>query len=445
MTNPRASKQPKEKLGKKGTFSWALWDWAEQPFPTIMQTFIFPVFITSAAFGPESDTSRGLGTASAIAGVFVALIAPILGRRADELGRRKLWLIINSYMLIAIMAAAYFIQPSPEFFIFGLILYGLGGAVQESAFINYYAMLKQVSTPGTIGRISGYAWGLGYVGGIVLLMLSLIGFIQTDNPWLGVGTENAENIRMVFLLSAVWMLIFSIPLFRNVPEISPKPGVEKENIIQSYQKLWQQIKSLHKQAPETLKFLISSAIYRDGLSGVFSFGGVLGALAFGFELADTILFGIAANVVAGIGAAIGGWIDDRIGSRTTIIVSLTGLILAGTSVFVFASFGPITYWIGGLALTLFVGPAQAASRTFVARFTPDGREGEAFGLYQTTGRAVSFISPTLWTVSISIALFFGVSSGESAIFGVLGLLLVLVVGLLLLLRVNPNPEVKYSN
>jgi MFS transporter, UMF1 family len=99
-------------------------------------------------------------------------------------------------------------------------------------------------------------------------------------------------------------------------------------------------------------------------------------------------------------------------------------------VFVFASFGPITYWIGGLALTLFVGPAQAASRTFVARFTPDGREGEAFGLYQTTGRAVSFISPTLWTVSISIALFFGVSSGESAIYGVLGLLLVLVVGLL---------------
>jgi UMF1 family MFS transporter len=441
----KAPKPKREKMGQKGTFSWALWDWAEQPFPTIMQTFIFPIFITSAAFGAAEDTSRGLGTASAIAGISVALIAPVLGRRADELGRRKLWLMINSYMLIAIMAAAYFIQPSAEFFIFGLILYGLGGVVQESAFINYYAMLKQVSKPGTIGRISGYAWGLGYVGGIVLLLLSLVGFIQTDNPWLGVGTENAENIRIVFLLSAVWMLVFSIPLFRNVPEITAKPGVEKESIAQSYAKLWQQIKSLHKQAPETLKFLISSAIYRDGLSGVFSFGGVLGALAFGFELADTILFGIAANIVAGIGAGIGGFIDDKIGSRTTIIVSLTGLILAGSSVFVFASYGPITYWIGGLALTLFVGPAQASSRTFVARFTPDGREGEAFGLYQTTGRAVSFLSPMLWTGSITLALAIGVNPEGSAIYGVLGLLLVLVVGLLLLLRVDPNPKVKYSN
>jgi MFS transporter, UMF1 family len=447
MTNSAANagKAKKEKLGKKGTFSWALWDWAEQPFPTIMQTFIFPIFITSALFGAEADTSRGLGIASAVAGISVALIAPVLGRRADELGKRKFWLMVNSYLLIAIMAAAYFVQPSPEFFIFGLILYGLGGVVQESAFINYYAMLKQVSAPSTIGRISGYAWGLGYLGGIVLLLLSLVGFIQTENPWFGVGTENSENIRVVFLLSALWMLIFSIPLFRNVPEIPAKPGLKKESIAQSYGKLWQQIKSLHKQAPETLKFLISSAIYRDGLSGVFSFGGVLGALAFGFELEDTILFGIAANVVAGIGAGIGGWIDDRIGSRTTIIISLTGLILAGASVFVFASFGPITYWIGGLALTLFVGPAQAASRTFVARFTPDGREGEAFGLYQTTGRAVSFLSPMLWTGSITLALVLGANPEGSAIYGVLGLLLVLVVGLLLLLRVDPNPKVKYSN
>jgi UMF1 family MFS transporter len=164
-------------------------------------------------------------------------------------------------------------------------------------------------------------------------------------------------------------------------------------------------------------------------------------LAFGFELADVIIFGIAANIVAGIGAAIGGFIDDKIGAKTTIMISLIGLTIAGFAVFLFAGFGPITYWIGGLFLTLFVGPAQAASRSFVARFTPDGREGEVFGLYMTTGRAVSFLSPLLWTTAISAALSMGIANAQATIYGILGLMLVLVVGTLLMARVHPNPQV----
>lgn len=435
MTNSAVEKKP------RGTFAWALWDWAEQPFPTIFSTFIFPIYITSAAFGPEEDTSRALGLAATIAGIAVALVAPVFGRRSDEAGKRKFWLLINTLLLAGVMASLFFIEPTAEMLWLGLIIFSFGGFVQEIAFINYYAMLKQVTTPSNLGKVSGFAWGLGYIGGIILLLVSLVGFIQTDTPWFGIPTDNALNVRSVFLFSAIWLVVFSIPLFLVVPEVPEKIGREKENIIDSYFKLWAQLKSLYRQAPETLKFLIASAIYRDGLSGVFAFGGALGSLAFGFELSEVILFGIAANVMAGIGAAIGGVLDDKIGGKPVIMGSLIGLTIAGMGVFAFASLGPITYWIGGLALTLFVGPAQASSRAFVARFTPPGREGEVMGLYMTTGRAVSFLSPLLWTSAISIALAMGINNAQATVWGILGLMVVLVAGILLLARVKATPQV----
>lgn len=426
---------------KRGTFAWALWDWAEQPFPTIFSTFIFPIYITSAAFGPEEETSRALGLAATIAGIAVALVAPVFGRRSDEAGRRKLWLFINTMVLAGVMASLFFIEPNPQMLWLGLIIFSFGGFVQEIAFINYYAMLKQVTTPSNLGKVSGFAWGLGYIGGIFLLLVSLVGFIQTDTPWFGIPTDDALNVRAVFLFSAVWLIVFSIPLFISVPEIPQKPGLEKESIISSYFKLWNQLKSLHRQAPETLKFLIASAVYRDGLSGVFAFGGALGSLAFGFSLAEVIVFGIAGNVVAGIGAALGGVLDDKIGGKRVIMGSLLGITIAGFGVFAFASLGPITYWVGGLALTLFVGPAQASSRAFVSRFTPDGREGEVMGLYMTTGRAVSFLSPLLWTTAISIALSMGINNAQATVWGILGLMIVLLAGILLFARVSAKPPV----
>jgi UMF1 family MFS transporter len=242
--------------GKLATFSWALWDWAEQPYPTIIQTFIFATYITSSYFGDPDQNTQALSTAMIISGVLVALISPVFGRRADEAGRRKFWLLVQSGILIAIMAASYFVEPRPEFLIFGLALYGLGSVVQETAFINYYAMLKQVTKEHNIGKISGYAWALGYVGGILLLMFSLVGFYLPDTPWFGVSTNNAENLRVMFLFSAIWMLVFTIPLAIFVPEVKANPNRKKENIFGAYLALWSQLKSLQAQAPETLKFLI---------------------------------------------------------------------------------------------------------------------------------------------------------------------------------------------
>jgi UMF1 family MFS transporter len=417
-----------------------LWDWAEQPFPTIMQTFIFPVYLATAVASSSQQADQAVGWATSIAGIVLALIAPVLGRRSDENGRRKFWLVVNTYILVAITAASFFVEPKPEFFLFGLVLYGLGSVIQESAFINYYAMLKGVTKDSNIGKISGFAWGLGYVGGIILLMVSLVGFVLPDVPLFGIPTTDSLNIRSIFLFSAVWILVFSIPLLLFVPEISKRATGPKESVIASYGKVWKQLQTLRSQAPETFKFLISSAIYRDGLAGVFTFGAVLGTLAFGFDQTSIIFFGVAANIVSGLGAAVGGLLDDRVGSRNVIVASLIGLIAAGLCVFAFASMGQTAYWIFGLMLCLFVGPAQASSRTFVSRFTPAGREGEVFGLYQLTGRAVSFLSGAFWAFSISTAVELGVT-GNTTVYGILGLIVILGVGLGLLLNVKPNPEV----
>ncbi len=436
MTNTAVVK-PK----KNSTWAWALWDWAEQPYPTIMQTFIFPVYLAGAVATAAQNADVALGWTTAIAGVILALIAPVLGRRSDINGRRKFWLMVNTYILVAIMLASFFVEPKAEFFLFGLVLYGLGSVIQESAFINYYAMLKQVSNVSNIGKISGFAWGLGYLGGIILLMFSLVAFVLPDVPWFGVPTTDSLNIRSIFLFSAVWTLVFSIPLMLFVPEIAKRTGAPKESIAQSYANTVRDLSVLRRQAPETFKFLISSAIYRDGLAGVFTFGAVLGTLAFGFDQTSIIFFGIAANVVSGIGAVIGGILDDRIGSRAVILGSLIGLIISGTSVFVFADQGPMTYWYFGLALCLFVGPAQASSRTFVSRFTPAGREGEVFGLYQLTGRAISFLSGTLWALSIMAAEAAGVDKDNSTVYGIWGLIAIIAVGFVLLTRVHPRPSV----
>ena len=429
------------KQQKSATRAWALWDWAEQPYPTIMQTFVFPVYLASAVAAAGTNVDAQIGLATAIAGIVLAITAPVIGRRSDETGRRKFWVVANTYLLVAIMIASFFVMPSPEFLLFGLVLYGLGSVIQESAFINYYAMLKDVTTPKNIGRVSGWAWGLGYAGGLLLLAISLFGFIL---PGPEVEVDQGFSVRVVFLFAAVWTALWALPLVFKVPEIPAKPGAKRESIVESYKSLWRQLVTLRKQAPDTFKFLISSAVYRDGLAGVFTFGAVLGTLAFGFSQTEIIIFGLAANLVAGVGAAVGGFLDDRLGSRTVILASLVGLIIAGTGVFVFAGAGQVTYWIFGLLLCLFVGPAQASSRTFVSRFTPKGREGEVFGLYQTTGRAVSFLSGTLWTISISIAnTVFHVQ--DATIYGIWGLMLILIVGAILLTRVNPRPAVLESN
>ena len=419
----------------KGTFSWALWDWASQAFPTVVTSFIFGRYITSEFFAPAGYsieeagqyTAFWLGISGVFAGVLIALIAPIVGRRADTSGRKKFWLMINTYLFAATIGLMFFVAPTSDFFVFGLVLRAAGGIFFEFATVNYNSMLNEVARPHERGKISQFGWGLGYIGGIILLVMALWIIQFGGAELLGIPDTDALSVRVVMVISMFWVIIFSIPLMLKVPEAKPIAGTENEGVLLAYKKLIRSLITMRKENPNLLKFLIASAVYRDGLNGVFAYGAVLGGIAFGLDLTEIILFGIAANIVAGIGAFVGSFFEDRVGSRKIIFVSLVGVIVGGFGVFVFESAGTTAFFGFGLFLCTFVGPAQAASRTMMSRLSADDKQGEAFGLYATTGRAVSFLAPAAWAIFVGLF---------SPIYGILGLMLILVVGLLLLISVK---------
>ena len=420
----------------KGTLSWAMWDWASQAFPTVVTSFIFGRYITDTAFAPaglsegeaEQYTGFWLGVSGIIAGVLIALIAPIVGRRADTSGRKKMWLMINTWLFAGTIGLMFFVQPSNDFFFFGLTLLAVGGIFFEFATVNYNSMLNEVARPKERGKVSQFGWGLGYMGGIVLLVMALWIIQFGGAELLGIPDSDALSVRVVMIISMFWVLIFSIPLMLNVPEAKAIPGAEKEKVLAAYGNLFRSLARMNKENPNLLKFLIASAVYRDGLNGVFAYGAVLGGLAFGLGLTEIIIFGIAANIVAGFGAFVGSFFEDRIGSRKVVFVSLAGVMLGGLGVFVFASAGTIAFFGFGLFLCTFVGPAQAASRTMMSRLSADDKQGEAFGLYATTGRAVSFLAPAAWTLFVGLF---------TPLWGIIGLMSILLIGFVLLMSVKP--------
>jgi UMF1 family MFS transporter len=214
-----------------------------------------------------------------------------------------------------------------------------------------------------------------------------------------------------------------------VPEIPPTTAIARVGFLASYRVLWRDVKSLYRLDRHSVYFLLASALYRDGLAAVFSFGAVLAVSVYGLTAADVVIFGVAANVVAAAGAGSAGFLEDRVGPKPIILVSLAGLITTAT-ILLFLH-GPTMFWIFGLLLCLWVGPAQASSRAYLARLAPEGREGQMFGLYATTGRAVSFLAPGLF------ALFAGLFSDRV---GIVGIALVLLAGAVALSRVKPPPR-----
>jgi len=419
--------------------AWASWDWGSAAFNAVMTTFVFTVYLTGDAFGGGDHASAVLGYGLAASGVAIALLAPVTGQRSDAGGRRKLFLGVNSAAVALLTALCFFVRPAPEFLLLGVGLIALANIFFEFANVNYNAMLTQISTPASIGRISGFGWAMGYAGGIVALALVLAGFVLPETGWFGATGANGLNIRLVAVFSAVWFLVFALPVLFAVPEIPPRDAGHRSGVLSSYAVLARRIRLLYRTQPHTVYFLLASAVYRDGLAAVFTFGGVIAAGTFGFTLSQVIVFAIAGNVVAAAGAVAGGFLDDRAGPKAVIIGARAGLLATGSAMLVlgpeqhvlfgFAFDGTLTFWVFGLLLCLFVGPAQSASRAYLARLAPEGEEGGLFGLYATTGRAASFLAPSLFALCIGI---FGAQR-----YGILGILLVLLAGLLVLLPVKP--------
>ncbi len=456
---------------RKKVISWAMWDWGTQPFNTIIITFVFGVYITSDAFGSENTTSGALALSTTVSGLLIALMAPVLGQSSDRSGHKVRNMRWMTWGIAAISASLFFIKPDPNYLWPGLILLGVGSILSEIGSVHYNAVLDDIASPRNVGRISGFGWGMGYLGGIVSLLAFFVLFINPDVGLFGVTSEDAMNIRAVMVACGLWTLIFTIPTFVSLRDKAPSKAVTdsqagKEIAYRQFLRRYAQaqqgaswwrrcgyqiarrttaiwipylllgksLKSLASVSRQTVYFLFASALFRDGLAGVFAFGGVIAGRTFGMSEAEIIYFGAAANIIAGL-ATIGiGALDDKIGPKRVIVYSLIMLLICGTGIFIFHDGGKTVFWALGLTMCAFVGPAQSASRSFLARVIPAGKAGEVFGLYATTGRVVSFLSPAMFGLMIVIGS--KVVGGNAQYWGIIGIVIVLLAGMLVLLPVK---------
>ncbi|MBM9476377.1 MFS transporter [Nakamurella flavida] len=417
---------------RRQVVAWSLWDAGSSGFNVVILTFVFSVYLTDSVgedlAGGSTQATALLSWALAAAGLLIALLAPVTGQRADAGGRRKRSVIIWTCATAACITGLFWVKDDVSYLWLGLVLMAAASVANQFADVSYSAMLRQVSTPATIGRVSSVGWASGYVGGIILLLVCYVGFLAPDVGWFGVTFENeGMSVRVIALFAALWLLVLSIPLFLWVPEVPAAPKAQRVGFLASYRVLLADLKELYRVDRHAVYFLGASALYRDGLAAVFTFGAIWAVSVYGITAQDVLIFGIAANVVSAIGALVGGRFDDRVGPKPVIIVSLLGMV-ATSLILLFVS-GPGMFWVFGLVLCTFVGPAQTSSRTFLARLAPPGREGQMFGLYATTGRAVSFLAPAL------VGLFTGIFDSERA--GIAGIVIVLGLGLAALWAVHP--------
>ncbi|AZI57094.1 MFS transporter [Nakamurella antarctica] len=434
---------PAQPVGSRGQIvAWAFWDWGSAAFNTVVVTFIFSRYLTTSNVAgdmSEAQASARLSIAVAIAGILIALFAPVAGQRADALGKRRQSVAIWTAAVVACSAGLFFVKPDPSYFLLGIVLYAAGLVFFEFSEVSYNAMLRQISTPQTVGRVSGLGWSMGYFGGIVLLLIAYVGFIAgEDNAptagLFGISTDESLNIRLIAVFAAVWFAVFALPVLFKVPEKPADPGAGRQSLVDSYKMLIGDIKRLWAQDRNTLYFLFASAVFRDGMSYIFTVAAILAVSLFDIPTGDVLIFGIAANVISAIGALAAGRLDDSLGPKKVIIYSLLGILVSGC--ILLALSGPTAFWVFGLILCLFVGPAQSASRTFMARLITTGNEGKMFGLYATTGRAVAFLAPALYALGA------GVTDNERV--GGYGIMLVIAAGLLMLLRVrSPQPALTH--
>lgn len=417
---------------------WALWDPGTQPYASVITTFVFSVYIVSDSFGSNDLTSTSLSWTMALAGLLIALLAPVAGQWADRRGRRISLLRWLSWALAVMAGALFFVQAKASFLVLGLILLGMGTVISDVASSIYNGLLDDVAEPSKVGRISGLGWGLGYVGGILALLVIYIGWIKPTVGWFGVSSANGMDIRVSMLFCGAWILLLTLPTFiilRDPPSAPRAAGEVPGSLRASYVELGHSIARLWRDHRPIMVFLIASALFRDGLNGVFQFGGPIAKQTFGFSSSEVLIFGIAANLVAGVATIAFGLLDDRIGPRRVIILSLVVLIIAGVAVFVLHGGGPMVFWIVGMAMCAFVGPAQSASRSYLARVCPAGMEGEVFGLYATTGKAVSFLAPLMFGIFITTGHL--LSGGDNnQYWGILGIVVVLLAGLLAMIPVG---------
>ena len=404
--------QANPEYGRRAVWSWALYDFGNSAFTTLVITFVYATYFTQA-IAPDPITGTVLWSrAITVTALITAICSPLLGALADRGGYRKAFVLLST--LVCVLATAGLFQVLPGQVMAALVLVVIANLGYEIATVFYNAFLPDISPPGRIGRISGYGWALGYVGGLLALLLALVALVQPATPWFGFSTEAGENIRATNLLTAAWFAVFALPFLLWVPEDRSAVSGRGRVIGDAVRQLRGTFSEIRRHR-QIVRLLVARFFYNNGLVTVIAFGGIYAAESFGFTLEEVLVFGIALNVAAGTGALAMGYLDDRIGGKRTIIISLVGLTVA--TVLAIVATDKLLLWVTGVIIGIFLGPNQAASRSLMGRFVPKEKENEFFGFFAFSGKLTAFVGPFLlgvltqwtgsqrWGISVVVVLF----------------------------------------
>ena len=450
------------KVPRRGIAGWMMFDWAAQPFFTVVITFIFgPYFVSQLATDPDLGQAWW-GYAVAVSGLIIAILSPVLGSIADVIGPRKPWIASFAVVKVLALIGLWWAAPGTPL-IYPFVLIVLASIAAEFSIVFNDSMMPRLVGPDSVGRISNIAWGLGYLGGMIALIAVIAlmaGSPETGKtmigiePIFGLDPATGEGARATGPLAAIWYLVFVLPMFLFTPDIYRTASVSHA-VRTGLAELAGTISEVRERAG-ILRFLIARMIYQDGVNGLLALGGTFAALMFGWQTMEIGIFGIILNVVAIGGCLWASRLDLKLGSKAIVVLSLVALLAATLGIIStgpgFTLFGLVplgsedsgglfgtpaekVYILFGLLIGLSFGPVQASSRSYLARSVHPGEAGRYFGLYALAGRATSFLAPfsvatvTLWSGSARV--------------GMAALLVFFIAGLAILLS-TPYPAHKVT-
>lgn len=440
---PAVAARPKGMASRPALLGWLLFDWACQPFFTLVTTFVFAPFF-AAALAPDPVTGQSLwGYATACAGLVLAFLSPILGSIADATGPKKPWIAACGLVLFASSFALWFAAPGMPYAIpVALVGFGIGTVAVEVAAVFNNAMIPHLVPPERFGRLSGTGWAVGYLGGLVSLVI-VLGFLAANPetgrtvigvaPLFGLDAGLREGDRITGPFSAVWFLLFVLPLFLLTPDIARSSLSLRAAVRRSFAQVASTIADARRQE-SVGRFLLANMVYQDALVALFAFGGIYGAGVFGWQATELGVFGILLTVTGTLGALVGGRLDDRFGAKPVIlgaiatlcVVCLGVLSLGADHVLFVVPTAPAVPGDGlygtapeklflalGLLIGAVAGPLQASSRSLLARLVPAHEAGRYFGLLALSGKVTSFLAPL--TVAVATALFQTQAAGPAVL------------------------------